>query len=118
MRPLLLSNGQSGPPSRASYPPSGHIHLDRSPGVIADHSTFTPSSGDNGSVLRVSGQRLVGRDGERRRRLDLFDDAAEGRPTHALISGDAGVGKTRLVSELAARAAGRGFSGAAGRGAR
>src|SRR6478672_659960 len=115
MRPLLLSNGQSGPPSRASYPPSGHIHLDRSPGVIADHSPFAPSSGDNGSVLRVSGQRLVGRDGELRRLLDLLDDAAEGRPAHALISGDAGVGKTRLVSELAARAAGRGFTVLSGR---
>jgi len=67
-------------------------------------------------VLRVSGQRLVGRDGELRRLLDLLDDAAEGRrPTHALISGDAGVGKTRLVSELASRAAGRGFTVLSGR---
>jgi DNA-binding CsgD family transcriptional regulator len=67
-------------------------------------------------VLRVSGQRLVGRDGELRRLLDLLDDAAEGRrPTHALISGDAGVGKTRLVSELATRAAGRGFTVLSGR---
>src|SRR5215467_7276001 len=68
------------------------------------------------NVLRVSGQRLVGRDGELRRLLDLLDDAAEGRrPTHALISGDAGVGKTRLVSELAGRAAGRGFTVLSGR---
>ena len=67
-------------------------------------------------MLRVSGQRLVGRDGELRRLLDLLDDAAEGRrPTHALISGDAGVGKTRLVSELAGRAAGRGFTVLSGR---
>ena len=67
-------------------------------------------------MLRVSGQRLVGRDGELRRLLDLLDDAAEGRrPTHALISGDAGVGKTRLVSELATRAAGRGFTVLSGR---
>jgi len=67
-------------------------------------------------VLRISGQRLVGRDGELRRLLDLLDDAAEGRrPTHALISGDAGVGKTRLVAELAGRAAGRGFTVLSGR---
>ncbi|HUL28671.1 MAG TPA: AAA family ATPase [Streptosporangiaceae bacterium] len=67
-------------------------------------------------MLRVSGQRLVGRDGELRRLLDLLDDAAEGRrPTHALISGDAGVGKTRLVAELATRAAGRGFTVLSGR---
>jgi len=57
----------------------------------------------------------VGRDGELRRLLDLLDDAADGRPTHALISGDAGVGKTRLVSELAARAAARGFTVLSGR---
>jgi DNA-binding CsgD family transcriptional regulator len=79
-------------------------------------STIARSSGDNGDVLRVSGQRLVGRDGELRRLLDLLDDAAEGRrPTHALISGDAGVGKTRLVAELAGRAAGRGFTVLSGR---
>jgi DNA-binding CsgD family transcriptional regulator len=52
---------------------------------------------------------LVGRDGELRRLLGLLDDAAAGRPTHALVSGDAGVGKTRLVAELTARATGRGF---------
>ena len=57
----------------------------------------------------------MGRDGELRRLLDLLDDAADGRPTHALISGDAGVGKTRLVSELAARAASRGFTVLSGR---
>jgi DNA-binding CsgD family transcriptional regulator len=79
-------------------------------------STSARSSGDNGNVLRVSGQRLVGRDGELRRLLDLLDDAAEGRrPTHALISGDAGVGKTRLVAELAGRATGRGFTVLSGR---
>jgi DNA-binding CsgD family transcriptional regulator len=66
-------------------------------------------------VLRTSGDRLVGRDGELRRLLDLLDDAAVGHPTHALISGDAGVGKTRLVTELAARAADRGFMVLSGR---
>ncbi|MBO0776808.1 MAG: ATP-binding protein, partial [Actinobacteria bacterium] len=59
--------------------------------------------------------RLVGRDGELRRLLDLLDNAATGRPAHALVSGDAGVGKTRLVSELAARAAARGFTVLSGR---
>jgi DNA-binding CsgD family transcriptional regulator len=59
--------------------------------------------------------RLVGRDGELRRLLDLLDSAATGRPAHALVSGDAGVGKTRLVGELADRAAGRGFTVLSGR---
>src|ERR1700722_9057665 len=66
-------------------------------------------------MLRASGGRLVGRDGELTRLLGLLDDASEGRPSHALISGDAGVGKTRLVAELATRAADRGFLVLSGR---
>jgi len=66
-------------------------------------------------MLRASSGRLVGRDGELTRLLGLLDDASGGRPSHALISGDAGVGKTRLVTELAARAADRGFLVLSGR---
>jgi DNA-binding CsgD family transcriptional regulator/tetratricopeptide (TPR) repeat protein len=66
-------------------------------------------------VLRASGGRLVGRDGELTRLLGLLDDASNGRPSHALISGDAGVGKTRLVAELASRASDRGFLVLSGR---
>src|SRR5580692_12679025 len=66
-------------------------------------------------MLRASGGRLVGRDGELTRLLGLLDDARAGRPAHALVSGDAGVGKTRLVAELAARAAERGFLVLSGR---
>ncbi len=66
-------------------------------------------------MLRASAGRLVGRDGELTRLLGLLDDARAGRPAHALVSGDAGVGKTRLVSELAARAAERGFLVLSGR---
>jgi DNA-binding CsgD family transcriptional regulator len=66
-------------------------------------------------VLRASEGRLVGRDGELTRLLGLLDDAADGRPAHALVSGDAGVGKTRLVAELASRAADRGFLVLSGR---
>jgi DNA-binding CsgD family transcriptional regulator len=66
-------------------------------------------------VLRTSAGRLVGRDGELTRLLGLLDDARAGRPAHALVSGDAGVGKTRLVSELATRATERGFLVLSGR---
>ena len=66
-------------------------------------------------MLQTPRERLVGRDGELRRLLGLLDDAAAGRPAHALVSGDAGVGKTRLVAELAARAAGRGIMVLSGR---
>ena len=66
-------------------------------------------------MLSGPGERLVGRDSELTRLLGLLDDAVAGRPAHALVSGDAGVGKTRLVTELAARAADRGFLVLSGR---
>jgi DNA-binding NarL/FixJ family response regulator len=53
---------------------------------------------------------MVGRDGELGRLLNLLDDAEAGRSVVALVSGDAGVGKTRLVGEVTRLAAGRGFT--------
>ena len=61
-------------------------------------------------VLRVSAGRMVGRDGELGRLLTLLDDAEAGRSVVALVSGDAGVGKSRLVAEATRLAAGRGFT--------
>ena len=52
---------------------------------------------------------LVGRDAELARLRALLDEAAGGRAVAALIGGDAGVGKSRLVTEVARIAAGRGF---------
>ena len=54
--------------------------------------------------------RLVGRDGEFARMLTLLDDAASRQAVVALVSGDAGVGKTRLVTEVTRRAAAEGFT--------
>jgi DNA-binding CsgD family transcriptional regulator len=53
---------------------------------------------------------MVGRDGELRRLLSLLEDAEAGRSVVALVSGDAGVGKTRLIGEVTRLAAGRGFT--------
>src|SRR5579862_6298370 len=61
-------------------------------------------------VLRMSAGRMVGRDGELGRLLSLLDDAEAGRSVVALVSGDAGVGKSRLISEAVALAGGRGFT--------
>ena len=61
-------------------------------------------------VLQVSAGRMVGRDHELGRLLTLLDDAEAGRSVAALVSGDAGVGKSRLVREVAQLAAGRGFT--------
>ena len=52
---------------------------------------------------------LVGRDAELARLRNLLDEAAQGRAVAALVSGDAGVGKSRLVAEVATLAAQRGF---------
>src|ERR1700759_3687038 len=54
--------------------------------------------------------RLVGRDIEFARMLTLLDDAASRQAVVALVSGDAGVGKTRLVTEVTRRAAAEGFT--------
>ncbi|HEY6709887.1 MAG TPA: AAA family ATPase, partial [Actinomycetota bacterium] len=47
---------------------------------------------------------FVGRADELNRLLRLLERAERGRPALGLIAGDAGVGKTRLLDELAARA--------------
>jgi DNA-binding CsgD family transcriptional regulator len=59
--------------------------------------------------------RLVGRHAEIGRLRALLRDAAAGRPVVALVGGDAGVGKTRLVTELSAEARDGGFAVLTGR---
>ena len=59
--------------------------------------------------------RLVGRDAEFARLRALLDDAASGQAVVALIGGDAGVGKTRLVTEVTRLAAAGGFTVLSGR---
>ena len=61
-------------------------------------------------VLRMSAGRMVGREDEIGRLLRLLDDAEAGRSVVALVSGDAGVGKSRLVAEATRLAASRGFT--------
>jgi DNA-binding CsgD family transcriptional regulator len=53
---------------------------------------------------------LVGRDAELARFRNVLDDAANGRSVAALVGGDAGVGKSRLVAEVMSIAADRGFT--------
>jgi tetratricopeptide (TPR) repeat protein len=51
---------------------------------------------------RLPALPLVGREEERRALLDRFDRAASGAAQVVLLEGEAGIGKTRLVEELAA----------------
>jgi DNA-binding CsgD family transcriptional regulator/tetratricopeptide (TPR) repeat protein len=60
-------------------------------------------------VTSATTSSLVGRADELSRLLGLLDRAERGRPAVGLIAGDAGVGKTRLLDELAARAGGAGI---------
>src|ERR1017187_8095102 len=68
-----------------------------------------------GGVLNVSRGRLVGRAAELGRLNGMLNAAAVGQPVVVLVSGDAGVGKTRRVAELAAGARDRGFTVLVGR---
>ena len=63
---------------------------------------------DNGAVRRVSSPTFVGR----AEQLASFDrtlaGAAQGEPSALLVAGESGVGKTRLITECAERAAAAG----------
>src|SRR5215218_2567576 len=73
--------------------------------------------GENGSGEDLMGSldrtRLIGRDDESAQ-LDDAMAAVQDRPQVVLIVGDAGIGKTSLVSRLALRAADLGFVTAVG----
>jgi DNA-binding CsgD family transcriptional regulator len=55
-------------------------------------------------AARIGATRFVGRVGELARLTAAVRSAAEGEPAIMLVGGDAGVGKTRLVTEFSARA--------------
>src|SRR6266568_2671798 len=66
-------------------------------------------------MLQPPASKLVGRATEFGRLTRVLDLAAAEEPMVALVSGDAGMGKTRLVAELATVAAARGFMVLSGR---
>src|SRR4051812_19045232 len=55
---------------------------------------------------RISSATLIGRRRELETLLDAVGRAADSRPSVFLVSGDAGIGKSRLLDELARRAPG------------
>ncbi|HZD69965.1 MAG TPA: AAA family ATPase, partial [Actinomycetes bacterium] len=80
------------------------------PGMDAGPLVF-PSSGA-GAILAgmatATTPVFIGRTAELGRLLTVLERAEGGQPTAALVAGDAGVGKTRLLAELAGRAERRG----------
>ena len=81
----------------------------------AETDRTVAGSCDTGAMLQVRRNKLVGREAELSQLLAMLDAAAAGRPVVTLISGDAGVGKTRLTDELASRAREQGFTVLSGR---
>jgi DNA-binding CsgD family transcriptional regulator/tetratricopeptide (TPR) repeat protein len=67
-----------------------------------------------GMGQRVSCPVLVGRDAEVARLRAAIERAAAGQPATVLVAGEAGIGKTRLVTEAAGHAAGLGAVALAG----
>lgn len=59
-------------------------------------------------IERVTSPTFVGRVAERQRLRDAFDRAVAGEPGTVLVGGEAGVGKTRLLGELADHVRNRG----------
>jgi DNA-binding CsgD family transcriptional regulator/tetratricopeptide (TPR) repeat protein len=66
--------------------------------------------------IRAMSPVLIGRQAEMARLLEALAVAADGGSSVALVSGEAGVGKTRLVHEFGGRARERGFRVCVGRG--
>ncbi|WP_217568385.1 helix-turn-helix transcriptional regulator [Streptomyces sp. GbtcB7] len=57
-----------------------------------------------GGVAQTSGTPFIGRDDELARLTGVLDRARAGTPRAVVLSGDAGVGKTRVLTEAAAHA--------------
>jgi ATP/maltotriose-dependent transcriptional regulator MalT len=57
-----------------------------------------------GMATRVSSPVLIGREPELRALFAAWDAAVDGRPSTVLLGGEAGIGKSRLVAELASHA--------------
>jgi tetratricopeptide (TPR) repeat protein len=77
--------------------------------VLAFATHILPSRLDAGLIVLAERTRLVGREAERARLLNLLDHVVGGEERTAMIAGHAGIGKTRLAVEIFAEAAAKGF---------
>ena len=77
--------------------------------VSSGHSGTFARPGDEKNASGPGQSRFVGRERELERLRGALFAALEGKPQLFLISGDAGIGKTRLAEEVAVAAADAGF---------
>jgi len=91
-------------------PTTGRAGLTSGPDPDAGPLTFPLSvaGGILAGMATATSPAFIGRATELGRLLAMLERAGRGRPAVALVAGDAGVGKTRLLAELAGRAEGRG----------
>jgi DNA-binding SARP family transcriptional activator len=88
---------------------SGSAQVSFSAATPIDDTPAKPAPPEPRSSIRAGGPPLVGRDAELQALEGLLEQAESGLPHFAVLVGDAGIGKTRLVAELAAVAQERGF---------
>ncbi|WP_346139723.1 ATP-binding protein [Streptomyces virens] len=93
----LLSAHPAAPHGPAPAPAATD---DRTPSATADARDTPPRAS--------AAPRLVGRSEQRRRVTEAWQAAEAGHPGLVLLTGDPGIGKTRLAEDFAARAARRG----------
>src|SRR5690606_14017142 len=101
--------GDSRPPEHPRCPRGtgfrgGHPRLLAPGGAAMTTSIPDPVVGIIGSMSRVSSPVFVGRAGELARLSGALETAAAGHPCTRLITGEAGIGKSRLVEEFLTRA--------------
>lgn len=91
--------------------------LERELGVEPSAATRVLYAGllPRSETMRVGGPPLVGRDAEQRQLTAWWRDADSGVVRFVLVSGESGVGKSRLVEEFRARFARRGVATAEAR---
>src|SRR5436309_2160852 len=93
MTTTISDQGRDGPA------PAGPFNL--SAGAM---SAAEPVPMIGGMATRVSSPVLIGREQELRTLIAAWDAAVAGRPSTVLVGGEAGIGKSRLVAELARHA--------------
>ena len=102
-RGLAGRHAKDPQPARRLVPQPPSSSLTRVTGIVLSEARATIDA-----VPRWDDAPIVGRADELARLLAHVDRAPAGRRSAVLLAGDAGVGKTRLLNELAARAAERG----------